>query len=351
MEITRIRAGHGDPDVIEELVPQVLAFDTVINRASGLGEDFDPLVEEVRHQLISTSQYRTTLTWIGRVAGTIVARGSAELRLASNTDTAELWCGVHPDHRRRGYGTALLEVMEADLAAAGRTALSSYCEVPESVRTADIRGAHLAAETGVGTLPATLPEVAFLRSRGYGLAQIERCSVAPTGTAADLDLGAGDDYVIETWRGPVPEERLEHIALLKRRLSTDVPGAEKFGGEESWDGARVRALDAEKEAKGESMATALALRDGEPAGYTQVGHFAERPAVGWQGGTLVLIDHRGHGLGVRLKVANHRSLAEHSSVERVYTWNAAENSWMLEINDRAGFQTWAWVGLWTKNLR
>lgn len=94
--------------------------------------------------------------------------------------------------------------MESDLAADGRTALSTYCEIPESVRTADLRGAHLAAETGAGTLPVALPEVSFLSARGYGLAQIERCSVAPTATAAELDLGdMADDYIIETWRGPV----------------------------------------------------------------------------------------------------------------------------------------------------
>ncbi|SDS98929.1 Acetyltransferase (GNAT) family protein [Brevibacterium siliguriense] len=352
MEITRIGSGLGDPAAIEALMPELLAFDTVVNRASGLGADFDPIPEDLRHSLTSTSRYRTTLTWIGRIDGVIVAKGVAELRLTSNTDTAEVWCGVHPDHRRRGLGSALLTVMENELRAEGRTALSSYCEIPESVRVAELRGAHLPTETGAGTLPVAVPEVAFLHRRGYGFAQIERCAVAPTATAAGLDLGAdADDYVIETWRGPVPEQRLEHIALLKRRMSTDTPGAERFGGEESWDGERVSALDEEKKVRGEEMATALALLDGEPAGFTQVGHSADRPAVGWQGGTLVRREHRGHRLGARLKVANHRSLAERTAVERVYTWNAVENSWMLAINDQAGFSTWAWVGLWTKNRR
>ena len=352
MEITRIRSGHGDPAAIEALMPELLGFDAVIDRASGLGEDFDPNPEDLRHSLTSTSRYRTHLTWLGRIDGVIVAKGVAELRLSSNTDTAQVWCAVHPDHRRCGLGAALLTVMEDELRAEGRTALSSYCDIPESVRTADLRGAHLAAETGTGALPVSVPEVSFLSSRGYGFAQIERCSVAPTAVAAGLDLGAdADDYVIETWRGPVPEQRREHIALLKGRMSTDTPGAEKFGGEESWDGERVRALDAEKKVRGEEMATALALLDGEPAGFTQIGHSADRPTVGWQGGTLVRREHRGHNLGARLKIANHRSLDENTAVERVYTWNAVENSWMLAINDRAGFATWAWVGMWTKNLR
>jgi GNAT superfamily N-acetyltransferase len=351
MEITRIRAGRSDPADIDVLLPEVLEFDTLTNRASGLGPDFDPLPAEARRELSTSSRFETFSTWIGRLGGHIVAKGVAHMRLASNTDTAEVWCAVHPDHRRRGLASELLVRMEGELREEGRTALSSYCEIPPHVRDGDLRGARLAAASGSGTLPVGVPEVAFLQHRGYSLVQIERCSVASTVTAAELDLGENPDgYVIETWQGAVPENRLEHIAELKRRLSTDVPGAAKFGGEEHWDADRVRALDAEMTTKGETMATALALRGDEPAGYTQVGHFAARPAVGWQGGTLVAREHRGHGLGARLKVANHRGLAGHSTVERVYTWNAVENSWMLQINDRAGFATWAWVGLWTKDV-
>ena len=141
------------------------------------------------------SEYRTCLTWLDRIDRVIVARGAAELRPSSNTDTAEAWCAPRPSTPWTG-----LRIVDGDGGrAAGRRALS---------------------------------EVSFLSSRGYGFAQIERCSVAPTATAAELDLGAHvDDYVIETWRGPVPEHRLEHIALCKRRLSTDAPGDAKFRGE------------------------------------------------------------------------------------------------------------------------
>ncbi|RAE31138.1 N-acetyltransferase, partial [Burkholderia multivorans] len=34
----------------------------------------------------------------------------------------------------------------------------------------------------------------------------------------------------------------------------------------------------------------------------------------------------------------------------VYTWNAAENTWMLAINDLAGFETFAWTSVWKKVL-
>ena len=351
MEITHIPAGSRSDVDIDEILAEVVDFDRRVNRASGLGSDFDPRSDEVRHELLSYDDYATRETWIGRLGGVIVAKGIAYLSLQDNLDLADVWCSVDPEQRRLGLGTELLAAMETSLAGRGRTQLTSYCELPSSARDADLRSPHLAAESGAGSLPVRHPDVAFLRCHGFFFKQLERCSVAKTETAAGLpagDLDAG--YTIETWSGPTPDRRLEQMALLHQRMSTDTPGARDFGEEESWDAARVRALDAKRTQARALMGTALALRGEEAAGFTEVAHFDERPEVGWQGSTLVAREHRGHGLGAALKVANHVALGQRTNVERIYTWNAVENSWMLAINDRAGFDTWAWVGLWKKNL-
>lgn len=351
MEITHIPAGSRAADDIDEILADVVDFDMRVNRASGLGADFDPRSDEVRQELLSHDDYVTHETWIGRLGGVIVAKGIAYLTLQDNLDVADVWCSVHPERRRLGLGAELLAAMETSLAGRGRTQLTSYCELPSSARDADLRSPHLAAESGAGSLPVRHPGVAFLIRHGFTFKQLERCSVAKTVTAAKLpagDLDAG--YTIETWSGPTPEHRLEQIALLHQRMSTDTPGADQFGEEESWDAARVRALDAKRTEARALVGTALAVRGEEAAGFTEVAHFDERPEVGWQGSTLVAREHRGHGLGAALKIANHVALGEHTSVERIYTWNAVENAWMLVINDRAGFATWAWVGLWKKRL-
>lgn len=351
MEITDIPAGSRSAADIDEILAEAVDFATLINRASGLGADFDPRSDEVRQQLLSDNGYVTHQTWIGRLGGAIVAKGIAYLTLQDNLDVADVWCSVHPELRGQGLGSELLAAMEANLAAQGRTQLTSYCEIPPAARDADLRSAHLAAESGAGSLPVAQPDVAFLIRHGFASKQLERCSVAKTATAAKLparDLDAG--YTIETWTGPTPEHRLDQVALLHQRMSTDTPGAEEFGEEEKWDAARVRALDAKRAEGREQLGTALALKGEAPAGFTEVAHFDDRPAVGWQGSTLVVRDHRGHGLGAALKVANHQAVGESTQVERIYTWNAVENSWMLAINDRAGFATWAWVGLWKKRL-
>lgn len=354
MEITHIPAGSLTESEIEDTVAEVVAFDLVVNSASGLGPDFDPRPAEVRRTLRRTNDYTTHALWLGRLGGDIVAKGIAYLDLQDNQNAAEIHVAVHPEHRRQGLGSELLAVMEEQLAGEGRRTLTSFAEAPAGVVDREPRTARIAAASGTGALPVDLPEVAFARVHGYSLRQLERCSVARIrgGGSSDDRLGGGegaaDGYAILTWAGPTPEEHLEALALLQRRMSTDTPGAADLEEEEFWDADRVRANDADREASGKRMMTALAMKGDEVAGYTQAAHFADRPAVGDQGGTLVLREHRGHGLGARLKRANHAALLQESEVERVYTWNAAENSWMLAINDLAGFETYAWTSVWKK---
>ncbi len=351
MDITHLRAGALGAAELDTFLDAVIDFDARENAASGLGPDFDPLPTLVRQEFLTSTEYTTREFWIGRVDGDIVARGIAHLSLQDNREQSEIWLAVDPRRRRQGLGTRLLARMEADLAAAGRTQLRSYNEVAAADCLRQRRGAHLAAGSGSGSLPRALPGIAFLTRRGFELRQVERCSVAETSTAAQIDIGAlAPGYAIATWSGATPEEHLRGMADLHRRMSTDTPGAAELMEEETWDAERVRQLDAERIAAGETMHTALALRGGEAAGFTEVSEPADRPEAGWQGATLVAAGHRGHRLGAHLKIANHRALARSTGVRRVYTWNAVENSWMLAINDLAGFATHAWTGLWTKRL-
>ena len=366
MEITRILAGTLPAERIDATVAEVVAFDRIINADSGMGEDFDPLPAEVRKRLTQPTDYTTNEFWLGRLGGRIVAKGIAYLDLKDNLNGAEIHVSVHPEHRRRGLGGELLAVIEEDLRADGRTRLTSFNEVPATVVAADLRGARIAAASGTGALPADLADVAFARAHGYSLRQIERCAIARL-RPPEHDVAEPDDgYEILTWSGPVPEKHLDALAVVHRAMSTDTPGSADLEEEEFWDAERVRALDRQRADAGERMHTALAVRrpsrhDGGPtdhgespefevAGYTEAAHFDDRPAVAFQGGTLVLRDHRGHGLGARLKRANHGQLLRSSPVERVYTWNAVENAWMLAINVRAGFETFAWTGVWKKEL-
>ena len=59
----------------------------------------------------------------------------------------------------------------------------------------------------------------------------------------------------------------------------------------------------------------------------------------FQWSTLVHPEHRGHRLGLAVKVANVRAVqAGHPQVRRISTTNAETNAWMVAVNDRIGFR-------------
>jgi hypothetical protein len=70
-----------------------------------------------------------------------------------------------------------------------------------------------------------------------------------------------------------------------------------------------------------------------------------------QHNTIVLKEHRGHRLGMLLKVANIRRLQSmapgHPSI---ITFNAEENRHMLDVNEAVGFEPMGYEGAWGKVL-
>ncbi|WP_278373372.1 GNAT family N-acetyltransferase [Brevibacterium casei] len=153
MEITHIPAGTLPESEIEDTVAEVVAFDRVVNSASGLGPDFDPRSAEVRRQLQRTNDYTTHALWLGRLGGDIVAKGIAYLDLQDNQNAAEIHVAVHPEHRRQGLGSELLAVMEEQLAGEGRRTLTSFAETPAGVVDREPRTARIAAASGTGRCP------------------------------------------------------------------------------------------------------------------------------------------------------------------------------------------------------
>ena len=62
------------------------------------------------------------------------------------------------------------------------------------------------------------------------------------------------------------------------------------------------------------------------------------PGRAYQWGTLVRPEHRGHRLGIAVKVANLRLLQrERPDLGQVITWNAEVNSHMIGVNEAMGF--------------
>jgi GNAT superfamily N-acetyltransferase len=293
--------------------------------------------------------------WAVRDADRIVARGILGWQLGS-TEVAWITIQVLPDHVGAGIGGALHEVLEREARAAGFDRMVAYAVHPPG------DGEQLTPPTGFGAIPAGNREVRFLRGRGWRLEQVERGSrIALPVDEADLDrrlagarTAAGPDYAVHTWQGPTPASWLADQAVLRTRMSTDAPSAGLEEPEDVWDAARVAAHD-ERMARGpRTTLTAVAehLPTGRLVGYTQlaVPHDLARPVT--QEDTLVLREHRGHRLGMLLKVANLAQLQRVAPGHTgLLTWNAEENRPMLDVNEAVGFVPIGYEGAWRKDLR
>ncbi|MEE2521137.1 GNAT family N-acetyltransferase [Pseudarthrobacter sp. J75] len=302
--------------------------------------------------------YEERRLFLARLDGEPVGACWVELPLRENTATAGIQVLVAKPFRRRGIGTALLEFAEQAATAKGRTSLDGYVEIPAGM----LDGATdlLPAKSGAGALPLSVPAIAFAAASGYQLEQVERSSrldlagIEPR--LAELETAlvpAASNYGLAWWQGQCPEELVEDFAALKRRMSTSVPIAGMDWEEEDWDAERVRREEARLAASGyESILTAArAPETGQLVAYTEL-NWRPGTRTAFQQDTLVVSEHRGRNLGMRLKIANlRRATHEWPAAWHVLTWNAAENRHMLAINVALGFRAAGYQGEWQKRLK
>jgi len=294
-------------------------------------------LEEVRAFHRADGDTRRT-AWAALGSGTApgLVVGAAEVieTLRDNLRSARVRLSVHPQWRRRGTGSALLERAEQTAREGGRSVFVAETEWPAGGedRSAAFAGRH-----------------------GYAAAQTAvRSGLAlPRGTAAlERVLRArADDYVIETARDRIPQAWLEDRALLARRMSTDAPQGALLLEEEQWDAERVRAANRRQLDSGRRVVESVArhVPSRRLVGYTQLSVPAGTPELAYQSNTIVLREHRGHGLGLRLKAANALAvMRDLPMVRSVRTWNADDNVHMLAVNRELGFQVEGYSREWQK---
>lgn len=290
---------------------------------------------ELRELYRSTNHRRTACAAVDG-DGAVVGAVELQLPLRDNLEAGFVWLSVLPASRRRGIGTFLLRRVEDAAREAGRRTLMSETEWRPG--ELDAYGETFAAGHGYA------PALTSLRSELALPVDRERL--------AHLAAG-GSDYVIETaWDG-LPEEWLEDRAELSRRMSTDVPLGELELGEEDWDAERLREEYEQLRASGRRIVESVARHgdSGRLVGYTTLSVSAGSPDLAYQGDTLVMREHRGHGLGLRLKAVNALALMDElPQVSSIRTWNAESNRHMLAVNRQLGFTVDGYEREWQKRL-
>jgi GNAT superfamily N-acetyltransferase len=275
--------------------------------------------------------------------GPVVGVALMEFPKLENPHSTEIILAVHPEHRRRGVGTAIVEKMVERATADGRRTLNTIVDVP----------------VGLADEHASAP---FARSTGFeqtltGNKRLLRLPFDPVrrGELRATVANAPDahEYRTMAFVAPWPEEFLDDHCTLLRVMSTDEPAGDGERETEHWDAARLRESDELDAARGATVLAAVAehLPSGKLVATTELAVSKDSPGEAWQQITVVHPDHRGHRLGLAVKLANLDLLAERAPDVRVLqTGNASVNKPMIAVNEMMGFEVFSEGAFWQRHL-
>ncbi|MEO3779097.1 GNAT family N-acetyltransferase [Micromonospora sp. B11E3] len=295
--------------------------------------DFPPVCRRrfegaIRHPMPGTE----VVAALARLDGVPAGYLRLDLPQLDNTENASLDLAVHPAHRRRGVGRALLGHCVRLLRERGRKRVfaPAVSALPGGPERGGAGGAFAAA---TGALPA--------------LAEVRR-RLDPT----RLDRAALDDlladarsraagYRVVRWYGHTPAEYAADVAYLDGRLMADVPLGDLEWEPENIDVERLRGTERALDVRGRRRyhQGAVHVASGRLVAWTLLDVGPSTPWHAFQQITIVDPDHRGHRLGLLVKIENLRHLLAHEpELRAVDTFNAAANAHMISINERLGFR-------------
>jgi GNAT superfamily N-acetyltransferase len=249
-----------------------------------------------------------------------VGAGMVVLPIKANGHLAEVDVEVLPRHRRRGVGTAVLAEVEARARAEGRTTLQGEAFTPAS-REFAARHGYAVAHT----------EEMKLRD----LEELERRRPALEAVVA---AAAGAYQIVDCT--DIPDEHLAGFCDVLSSFISQIPLGDLDVGDAPWTPERVREWEQRDHEVGRTSYVALALApDGTVVGTSDVNFKTADPVQASIGITIVEPGHRGHRLGLALKLATHAALrAAHPECRRVSTSNAPVNAKMNDVNEQLGYR-------------
>jgi GNAT superfamily N-acetyltransferase len=257
-----------------------------LDGAAALVRELDPDAIVSAASLANRLEHAYVAEVGGRVVGWAIAPGGW------------IFVGVHPDQRRRGLGSALLDRVAAH--GPGERVVAFALD-PDGAR--------------------------FLERHGFEQSAVLRLSALDLRTADLPELPEAHLPVV-----PLREVRDRAADLYELYMDTlrDVPNAEAFLAQ-SLDEWRSRVLG---HPQLDDEISTVVVDGGRPVALAWLLREGSRAAAEYAG---TAPSHRGRGLATLAKLASTRA-ARDAGVERITTENDLENAPMLAINRRLGFE-------------
>jgi GNAT superfamily N-acetyltransferase len=286
---------------------------------------FDETIVDWRHD----DKAEPKEVWVAEDDGNLAGVGLLYLPMEDNTSLAWFDLHVHPVHRRRGHGSALIDRIVERAADANRSLVLTEFMVPSDDPQHEYR--RFAEQHGYTLNNTEVIRHLALPVAGQRLDELD---------AASRPRWEGG-YRLETFTNGVPEPLRPSLCDVMNQLIVDAPTGDIDFEPESLSPTRYQEyLDVERNQRRVRLTTvAIDNRTGDVVAYTDLVLPSGAPTTAWQWGTFVDRGHRGRRLGMAVKLENLRRIqAEYPNRRRVTTGNDGTNSWMVSINEELGFR-------------
>jgi RimJ/RimL family protein N-acetyltransferase len=231
---------------------------------------------------------------------------------------------VHPEHRRRGHGTAMLAEVLRQTSELGRRTLWMGCAAD------DTGAANFLKRNGLAYASHDARRYQWPQQLDHD--QLDQL-YQKAGRAAEA-------YELTRAMVPTNEHLLAELVEVTAAIN-DAPMGELDFEDEKFDLQRLKDFEYASQMQGERLYRVFARHreTGAVGGHTVMMVQPKQPTYAGQYDTAVHRDHRGHRLGLLLKIEMMHWLAEvEPQVERIETWNNADNSYMINVNEAIGYR-------------